>query len=65
MQLNPSNDEIEQRACELWEKEGRPPGRELEFWLNAEREVTHTQNNSDDRLKVRDADAMPDGIDHD
>ncbi|MGT2502103.1 DUF2934 domain-containing protein [Bradyrhizobium guangxiense] len=25
------------RAYELWEQAGRPAGRELEFWLEAER----------------------------
>lgn len=27
------------RAYELWERAGRPTGRDLEFWLVAEREI--------------------------
>jgi hypothetical protein len=34
-----STKKIEKRAHELWEAEGCPEGRELEFWLQAEREL--------------------------
>lgn len=34
-------EETRRRAYELWENAGRPEGRELEFWLQAEREVRH------------------------
>lgn len=30
---------IEEYAYFLWEKEGRPEGRDREFWLKAEREL--------------------------
>lgn len=30
---------IRQRAHELWEADGRPAGRELQHWLEAEREI--------------------------
>ena len=30
---------ITQRAEQLWEQEGRPAGRDLEFWVTAEREI--------------------------
>jgi hypothetical protein len=30
---------IRQRAYELWERDGRPEGRELEYWLMAESEL--------------------------
>ena len=30
---------IRQRAQELWEADGRPEGRELQHWLEAEREI--------------------------
>lgn len=33
-------DEIRARAHELWEQNGRPSGRDLEFWLQAESEIT-------------------------
>lgn len=32
-------EKIRKRAQELWELEGRPSGRDLEFWLQAEAEV--------------------------
>jgi hypothetical protein len=34
------SEKIKQRAHELWEAGGRPEGRELEFWLQAERELS-------------------------
>jgi hypothetical protein len=30
---------IRQRAYELWERDGRPEGREVEYWLRAEAEL--------------------------
>jgi hypothetical protein len=30
---------VKVRAYELWEEAGRPPGRDLEFWLEAERQL--------------------------
>jgi hypothetical protein len=32
------------RAHELWEQEGKPEGRDLEFWLRAERELGGAAN---------------------
>jgi Protein of unknown function (DUF2934) len=34
-----SKEEIRARARELWEHNGRPAGRDLEFWLQAEAEL--------------------------
>ena len=31
--------QVRSRAYELWEQAGRPAGRELEFWLEAERQI--------------------------
>ena len=31
--------QIKARARELWEQNGRPPGRDVEFWLQAEAEI--------------------------
>lgn len=31
--------QVRARAYELWEQAGRPTGRELEFWLEAERQL--------------------------
>jgi hypothetical protein len=35
-----SKEEIRLRAHELWEQHGRPVGRDVEFWLQAESELT-------------------------
>jgi hypothetical protein len=32
-------DKIRQRAYELWEQSGKTDGSEMDFWLQAEREV--------------------------
>lgn len=34
-----SRDEIGQRAHALWQREGQPHGRDVEFWLRAEKEL--------------------------
>ena len=34
-----SGRQIEKRAHELWQDAGRPAGRDLDFWLQAEREI--------------------------
>lgn len=33
--------EIEVRAQALWEEAGRPGGRDLDFWLQAEQEIVY------------------------
>lgn len=35
----PLHDEIAARAYELWDRSGRPAGRDVEFWLEAERQL--------------------------
>jgi hypothetical protein len=32
--------EITERAQQIWEQNGRPSGRDLEFWLQAESEIS-------------------------
>jgi hypothetical protein len=39
-----SKDAVRKRARELWEREGRPAGRDLEFWLSAETEINDTSD---------------------
>jgi Protein of unknown function (DUF2934) len=34
---------VKARAYELWEEAGRPAGRDVEFWLEAERQVKQRQ----------------------
>lgn len=36
---NGPEDRIRERAFALWRAEGEPAGRELDFWLQAEREL--------------------------
>jgi hypothetical protein len=38
-----SKHEITDRAREIWEQNGRPEGRDLEFWLQAEAEIRERQ----------------------
>jgi predicted RNA-binding Zn ribbon-like protein len=35
-----TKEEIRTRARELWEQSGRPEGRDVEFWLQAESEIS-------------------------
>ena len=39
MEARRTKDAIQTRARELWEQNGRPTGRDLDFWLQAEREI--------------------------
>jgi len=41
--MDEREEQIRQRAHELWELEGRPEGREMDFWLQAEREIASEQ----------------------
>jgi len=44
--LIPTEQQIQQRAYELYEQRGRTDGHDLEDWLQAEREIKGTQTNS-------------------
>ncbi len=37
--IPPTQPDISRRAAELWENYGRPEGRDLEIWLEAERQL--------------------------
>jgi hypothetical protein len=39
-----NEDEIRQRAHEIWERNHRPDGRDGEFWHQAERELEQERN---------------------
>jgi hypothetical protein len=43
--LIPTEQQIQQRAYELYEQRGRTDGHDLEDWLQAEREIKGTQAN--------------------
>jgi Protein of unknown function (DUF2934) len=40
----PTENRVRRRARELWEQSGRPSGRDLEFWLQAEREFREAED---------------------
>jgi hypothetical protein len=42
----PTKKEIENRAFEIWERHGRPEGREAEFWRLAEQELRNEDKSS-------------------
>ncbi|HWA86304.1 MAG TPA: DUF2934 domain-containing protein [Opitutus sp.] len=42
--LEPTHEEIARRAQDLWEKYGRPSGRDQEIWLEAERSLQLTKS---------------------
>ena len=44
MIAKPTERRIRRRAKQLWEQAGRPTGRDLEFWLEAEREFRETED---------------------
>ena len=39
-----AQDRIRERAREIWEEKGRPAERDLEFWLQAEREFREAED---------------------
>ena len=38
--MNGLEDKIRQRAYELWEQSGKTEGSKMDFWLQAEREIS-------------------------
>jgi hypothetical protein len=42
----PTDKEIKNRAYEIWERSGRPEGREEEFWRLAEQELRDEDKSS-------------------
>ena len=40
----PDEDHIRKRAREIWEENGQPVGRDVEFWLQAEREFREAED---------------------
>lgn len=39
----PDEDKIRRRAREIWEENGQPAGRDVEFWLQAEQEFREAE----------------------
>ncbi|MBR1274138.1 DUF2934 domain-containing protein [Bradyrhizobium sp. AUGA SZCCT0283] len=42
----PTEQEIKKRAYEIWERHGRPKGKEDEFWQQAEQELRNEDKSS-------------------
>jgi hypothetical protein len=42
--MNGLEEKIRQRAYELWEASGKTEGSEMDFWLQAEREIAQGDN---------------------
>jgi hypothetical protein len=38
-EIKPAHEKIAQRAYQLWEKDGRKPGLDAKYWLQAENEL--------------------------
>ncbi len=43
---NPAEQQIRERAHQLWEAAGSPEGREHEFWYQAERDLKGDRSNN-------------------
>ena len=48
----PTQEQISQRARQLWENAGRPDGRDLEHWLEAERQLRGSAGLHDDARRL-------------
>jgi hypothetical protein len=44
--IQPTKEEIKKRAYEIWERHGRPEGKEDEFWQQAEQELRNEDKSS-------------------
>jgi hypothetical protein len=59
----PGQDPIADRAYQLWESEGKPEGRDIDHWLQAEREISGDEPENPaaeiPRLDDEDSEASP------
>ena len=55
-----SYEQIAQRAFEIWDREGRPPGKDKEHWFRAEEELRKetTKKSKGRKTAARDAAAL-------
>ena len=58
-QERPSHDEIARRAYAIFEQQGRPEGREMEHWLEAEAQLTRGSQNQDKTTTTASAPTRP------
>jgi hypothetical protein len=54
MMTNEKIDQLHNRAYQIWERKGRPQGRDLEHWLEAECEL-EANNDRNDRVNHEEA----------
>jgi hypothetical protein len=47
-----THQQISQRAREIWEREGRPQGRDIEHWLQAETELRQESLKGQNRQRI-------------
>jgi len=52
MMENPTRMEVVRRAYELWEQTGKPEGRDQEFYLQAERELSAPPAGSEEKSET-------------
>ncbi len=48
----PTEEQIRQRAQEIWEENHRPVGRDEEFWYQAERELRQSVTSDEGSQKI-------------
>jgi hypothetical protein len=57
--MKPSHNEIAARASQLWEKEGRQLGKDLDYWLQAEAELMTAGKGSAQSAAAQQPPAIP------
>lgn len=60
----PSRSDIANRAYQIWEREGRPHGRDQDHWHRAEREILGASATKEDRPRGELTGAQPTGSRH-
>jgi len=50
--------QIRERAYQIWEREGRPHGKSVEHWLQAEAEIAAGEQELNEELKLEAAGAI-------
>ncbi|MGE5271694.1 MAG: DUF2934 domain-containing protein [Thiohalocapsa sp.] len=52
------DERIRERAYEIWEREGRPEGKSVEHWMQAEAEVSAEETGLEQEIKLEAAGAV-------
>ena len=59
MSIETNHQRVTEQAHQLWDKAGRPQGRDLEFWLQAETEVLEARPLSPQNVTKAEAKSAP------